>query len=182
MPFADKNKQREYARAYEKRRYAEDSTYREARKKERRERGKAKYQSDPEYRARYIERQRELRQNPETKRKRNEYTREYRKTYDYRKILRYMASARAKKAGVPFDLSLDDIVIPERCPVLGVVLIRGVGKATDNSPSIDRMNPALGYVRGNVTVVSWRANRIKNDGTAEEHEAIARFMRSHLTP
>jgi len=46
----------------------------------------------------------------------------------------------------------------------------------DDSPSIDRLVPNAGYVPSNIIVMSDRANRIKNDGTAEEHRRIARFM------
>jgi len=81
----------------------------------------------------------------------------------------------AKKRGLPFDLTPDDVSIPEKCPVLGIPLSRGVGVRTDNSPSLDRIIPSLGYVKGNVIVVSMRANRIKNDATLEELRTIAAF-------
>lgn len=38
-----------------------------------------------------------------------------------------------------------------------------------------------GYVKGNITVISNKANRIKNNGTAEEHEAIAKWLRDQET-
>jgi hypothetical protein len=46
----------------------------------------------------------------------------------------------------------------------------------DTSPSLDKINPELGYVPGNVAIISYRANRIKNNGTAEEHRLIADWM------
>lgn len=45
--------------------------------------------------------------------------------------------------------------------------------------SLDRVDPAKGYVKGNVWIVGYRANLVKNDGTAEEHELIARAIRLH---
>ena len=78
------------------------------------------------------------------------------------------ARHRAKKKGIPFNLICDDIVIPECCPVLGVQLVLGEGICSDNSPSLDRIIPELGYVRGNVKIISRRANRIKNDATPDE--------------
>lgn len=42
------------------------------------------------------------------------------------------------------------------------------------------MDNEKGYVPGNVVVMSYRANRLKNDGTAEEHEIIAAWMRKNL--
>ena len=84
---------------------------------------------------------------------------------------------RARKFGVPFDLVAADIAIPTHCPVLGLAL-RGFGEGrAENAPEFDRLVPALGYVRGNVAIISRRANRIKNDGTLEEHERIVEWMR-----
>lgn len=90
---------------------------------------------------------------------------------------RLLAAAKkaAKSIGVPFDLELLDIVIPECCPVLGIPLARGRGTRTANSPSLDRIVPFLGYIKSNVIVVSWRANKIKNDATTSELRKIADF-------
>lgn len=85
--------------------------------------------------------------------------------------------SRATRNDVPFSITVADVVIPERCPVLGCSIWRDGGTRRDTSPSIDRLIPKLGYIPGNVFVVSWRANRIKNDGTADEHERIAIWMR-----
>ncbi len=89
-----------------------------------------------------------------------------------------LARLHAGKRGIEFALELDDIFVPEHCPVLGVRLERGRGKCQDASPTIDRLDSSKGYVRGNVTVISHRANTIKSFGTAEEHERIAAWMRS----
>jgi len=91
------------------------------------------------------------------------------------------ARARAKKLGIPFDLTEADLEIPENCPVLGLKL--QINRKTDGlahytSPSLDRLIPGLGYVKGNVAVISNRANGIKREGTAREHELIAQWMRS----
>ena len=91
------------------------------------------------------------------------------------------AKARATKAGVPFDLSPEDITIPHLCPVLGTPIIVGSGKPTDNSPSLDRVVPLLGYVKGNVLVISNRANRIKNNATIAELRQVADFFENHMS-
>jgi len=78
--------------------------------------------------------------------------------------------------GVPFDLLLEDIVIPESCPILGIPLVRAVGLMTDNSPSVDRIIPDLGYVKGNIAIISNRANRIKTNATASEIRAVADWL------
>ena len=91
--------------------------------------------------------------------------------------LMHGAKTRAKKLGLDFNLTYEDIVIPEFCPILGTKLERGEGKPTPNSPTLDRIIPSLGYVKGNVRVISHRANTIKNDATIEELEAVIRYIR-----
>lgn len=49
----------------------------------------------------------------------------------------------------------------------------------NNSPSLDRINNKKGYVKGNVAVISMRANHVKADGTTAELTAIANFMQKH---
>lgn len=89
-------------------------------------------------------------------------------------LLRW-AKGRAKTKGLPFDISESDIRIPSVCPVLGIPLFKGTGKLTDNSPTLDRIDSTGGYTKGNVLVVSARANRIKSDATIEELLKVALF-------
>ena len=82
----------------------------------------------------------------------------------------------AEKDDVPFDITVADIAnIPEKCPVLGIPLkqVWLEGGRSDNSPSIDKFIPEKGYVKGNIHIISYRANRLKNDGTPEEWLKIA---------
>lgn len=88
------------------------------------------------------------------------------------------AKERAEKDGIPFDIEVSDIEVPDRCPILGVPFERGVGTHVDMSPTLDRIVPELGYVKGNVAVISYRANRLKNDGSAAEHARIADWIQS----
>jgi hypothetical protein len=71
------------------------------------------------------------------------------------------ARHRAKKFGLPFDLSLDDLKIPSKCPILGHKFELGNGKAGVWSPTIDRIIPELGYIKGNIQIISLKANSIK---------------------
>lgn len=88
------------------------------------------------------------------------------------------ARRRAREKGLVFALSLADIVVPERCPIFGSPLEVGNGKRSENSPTLDRIEPSLGYVPGNVWVISWRANRIKNDSTLDELRQIVAALES----
>lgn len=73
---------------------------------------------------------------------------------------------------------LDDVVVPIYCPILGIELHRNLGGRTaqDASPSLDRLNSDLGYIPGNVHVISYRANTLKNSGSAEEHRKIYEWL------
>ena len=80
------------------------------------------------------------------------------------KFLLNSARSRAKQRGVPFSITVVDIEIPEFCPYLKVRLEPN----TMYAPSIDRITPSLGYVPGNVEVISRKANMMKSDASVEE--------------
>ena len=114
----------------------------------------------------------------EWKNKNREYANKRRNEYAIQNPIRIMlASAKAalKAKNVTYDLLESDITIPNKCPVLGIELKRGEGERTSNSPSLDRITPSLGYVKDNVLVVSWRANRIKADASVEELKLVSQF-------
>lgn len=89
------------------------------------------------------------------------------------------ARGRAGMRGLPFSITVDDIVIPATCPVLGIPLEqqKGRGKGSNRSPSLDRIDNTKGYVLGNIQVISFRANKLKNDATLEELEALVAHLR-----
>ena len=89
------------------------------------------------------------------------------------------AKYRAKKLGLSFTLDEAHIIIPAFCPVLGMLLKVSEGHRSDNSASIDRMFPEQGYVPSNINIISWRANKLKNDATYEELEKILAYMKPH---
>lgn len=86
------------------------------------------------------------------------------------------AKQRAKRAGVPFAITVGDIVIPGTCPILGILLKTSLRQPTDNSPSLDRIVAAKGYIKGNIAVISFRANAIKNSASADELRAVAEWI------
>ena len=88
------------------------------------------------------------------------------------------AKARAKRNGFVFNICKEDIVIPEKCPVLGLELItyKG-GPRSDHSPSIDRIIPYKGYTKDNICIVSWKANNLKSNGTLWEFEKIIEYIK-----
>lgn len=90
------------------------------------------------------------------------------------------AKKSAKKYGRECSIEHSDIVIPNVCPILGIPLFVAGRKQTDNSPTLDRIDSSMGYVKGNVWVISWRANRIKKDGTLEEFKALVKAWHAKL--
>lgn len=92
-----------------------------------------------------------------------------------RKAMFKSARDRAKKFSLAFNIVESDIKIPSVCPVLGIRLYIGDRTRTDNSPTLDRISNSRGYTKDNVIVVSWKANRIKNDATISELKRITRF-------
>lgn len=85
------------------------------------------------------------------------------------------AKSRSKKYNIIFNLELNDIVIPDMCPVLGIELVQGDGVSFDGSPTVDRIIPELGYTKGNIIVVSMKANRIKNNSTLDELKKVYEY-------
>lgn len=86
------------------------------------------------------------------------------------------AKRRAKEQGLLFNMCADDLFVPEYCPALGTKLVWSDGYRSPDNPSVDRIIPSLGYTKGNVQIISWRANRIKSDATADELMRLAQFM------
>ena len=89
-----------------------------------------------------------------------------------RRYLHKLARQRAEKLGVPFKITVEDIVIPRVCPVLGIPLMPGSLTNGPFSPTLDRLVPELGYVPGNIHVISAKANTAKNNLTLHECELL----------
>ena len=72
------------------------------------------------------------------------------------------ARRRARRSNIPFSIGKDHVIIPAKCPALGISIHVG-GPRSNTSPSLDRIKPEQGYIPGNVRVISDRANRIKGN-------------------
>lgn len=100
---------------------------------------------------------------------------------NYKAYLLRAAKARCKDSGREFNLTVDDIEIPERCPALGIELICLPPKELrDHSPTLDRIDNKKGYVRGNVCVISMRANYVKHSSSLDELEKLVHYIKSRL--
>lgn len=88
----------------------------------------------------------------------------------------------AKKRRLEFTITVECFEEITHCPLLPDIKLRFDSERSDAhySPSIDRLDPNGGYTPENTWIVSNRANRIKNDATLEELEAICRNWRAEL--
>jgi len=105
-----------------------------------------------------------------------EYQKERTTVYRQKNPIRSMyvlIKSRAKKHNIEFNLDIEDLIIPDKCPVLNIPIFREAIKGgkrgpKTNSPSLDRINNNRGYVKGNIQVISHRANTMKGNATPEE--------------
>ena len=88
---------------------------------------------------------------------------------------------RAAERGVPYDIDAEYLMSIQttHCPALGIAFERRNGRGSNSpaSPTIDRIVPELGYVRGNVIMLSRRANNIKSDGNVDEIAQVLEWLR-----
>lgn len=101
------------------------------------------------------------------------------KSVEYRILTR--AKSRAKQNNIPFNLTIEDIEVPEVCPLLGIPIEIQPNKGYHpNSPSLDKIIPEKGYIKGNVWVISNRANTLKNDATLSELKLLVERLEEVL--
>lgn len=92
----------------------------------------------------------------------------------------------AKRRGAEvFAIKFSDLEWPARCPVFGIPLNYSAKQGARDGHALDQLEPGGGYTKNNTSVISMRANQIKNDGTAAEHRRIADWIdsrREELNP
>lgn len=89
----------------------------------------------------------------------------------------------ARKQGIPFTITMEDLETPEFCPILGIKLdynCKAKQMSNPNKATIDKLVPELGYVPGNVFIISWRANKLKSDIKIDELESILKYMKERM--
>lgn len=102
--------------------------------------------------------------------------RDWHAAYPHLKLLN-LARARAKKRGIEFSITDDDILpLPPVCPVLGIPLRKGIRSSDPNAWSLDRIDNERGYVPGNVAVISRRANVLKRDASLDELRRLTAWL------
>lgn len=86
------------------------------------------------------------------------------------------AKSRALRRGIEFSIDLTDIILPDLCPILGVPFIQGTKSSYEQVHSIDRVDNTKGYIKGNIQIISKKANSMKNSGTPEELLKLADWI------
>lgn len=84
------------------------------------------------------------------------------------KVMLNAARQRARIRGLDFNLTEADIVLPATCPILGIPMKVGKGMQSFDSFSLDRIDSRLGYIVGNIQVISQLANMMKNNATPQQ--------------
>ena len=85
--------------------------------------------------------------------------------------------SQAKSLGVDWNIRFQEVEWNDWCPVFDIKLNwLNEGKAKDDTPSFDRTDSDKGYVAGNVVIMSWKANRLKNNATKEDLKALSEYM------
>jgi len=97
------------------------------------------------------------------------------------KVLWDTSRANAKHVGMVHTITPDDIPLPTHCALLGMELTYtpgtdGRGHRDLNRASIDRIDNSLGYIPGNVQVISWQANRLKGTLTSKQLIYLAKAI------
>ena len=96
--------------------------------------------------------------------------------HKYLKYALIRIKSRCKKDNIEFNITEENLILPTHCPVFGLELEMGKGRgARDNSFSFDRIDPTIGYVKGNVVIVSNKANRMKNNGSLHDLKKLVEY-------
>lgn len=94
------------------------------------------------------------------------------------KIIRHVKS-RCKILNIPFNLTVDDIVMPEFCEITGNKLDYKNFK-NSNFATLDRLIPEKGYVKGNVKIISKKMNILKSNGSIKDFQSIIDYIKRHI--
>lgn len=98
----------------------------------------------------------------------NEYNRKRHRELEPRKRMLWQARNRAKMYGIDFNIELEDIILPVKCPVLDIEFVKGTKGDYQRTYSLDRIDNSKGYIKGNIWVISCLANTMKSSASIEQ--------------
>lgn len=92
-------------------------------------------------------------------------------------LKRMLLRAKSSNRGWEFAITAEDVSIPKVCPYLGWELTFTLGKGQcQTNASIDRIDSTKGYIKGNVQIISRKANTMKSNATQDELERFAKSI------
>tara|TARA_R100000093_G_scaffold58850_1_gene30769 strand:+ start:487 stop:1086 length:600 start_codon:yes stop_codon:yes gene_type:complete len=193
MSYVDPEKQKEYKKKYREENEEKIKKYREENKEKIKEQRK-KYKEEnkekiKEWNKKYYQENKERinerckKYNKENKEKLNAQRKKYREE-DRGRHMAQQIRYRANEKNLPYDLDADYLksIWPEdnKCPALGLEFSKPGEGLKENSSSLDRLVPELGYVKGNVAIVSMLANQIMSNATPDQVIAVGYFFKNKL--
>jgi hypothetical protein len=132
------------------------------------------------YKKSYSERNKERYKDEEFRERKKEYSKRYRQE-NPELIMFQSARSRSKSNNIEFNLDISDVVIPDKCPILEIPFCLTNGDyRKDDSPTLDRIDPKKGYTKGNVRVISYKANVMKNDATLDTMKTFCKNILSYM--
>jgi hypothetical protein len=102
------------------------------------------------------------------------WEKEYSRRFPEKALLR-SCRKRASRNKIEFNIDESDIIIPDICPIL----LTPIKYGSDNRsewPSVDKVNPLKGYTKGNITVISYHANRMKSNMSIDDVRRMLALM------
>lgn len=117
-------------------------------------------------------------ENPVKYRNKQKELRQFQKDANQNYYIWYMIKTRAKRKNISFDIEVEDIIVPNECPILKIPLHY---ECRENTPSMDRIDNSKGYIKGNIQIVSYKANTMKNSASPKELTEFAKWILDNFT-
>jgi len=110
---------------------------------------------------------------------RQKYQERLKKDEPVKRLLIYKKKE-CKQKNLPFALTVADIVVPSHCPILGIPISLTEKHGNDNRAELDRIFGDLGYIKGNIQILSRKANRMKSNASFEELVKIGKWASKQI--
>lgn len=139
-----------------------------------------KYQKDPIFKTQQNLYRRERRKN--NKEHRDKVRQQGRESCrrNHIRVMLHNAKNRAKKLNIEFSLTKEDIIIPNKCPLLETPFIVGTKENYLYTPTIDRIDINKGYTKDNIKIITMLANSMKNAATFDQLLTFSKNIKHYI--
>ena len=111
---------------------------------------------------------------------RNKQQKFYNSIKGYLSDMYFRAKKRAIEKNIPFDIELSDLNKVDICPILNIELDWNRNPRTDNTPSLDKIIPEKGYIKGNIRIISNLANMMKSSANFEQLLTFSKNIEKYI--